>query len=283
MNRKLISWAAWAALSAVPLSAQVTLNMSDSATAGFTVNGALLRTSVDTVTVSGTGVYNTFLALSDDGDADLSVEGFNSNSNSLMPEVNDAKTFGLLGSSLTTVQNLLDPSAVLYGFGADINEPASLGRQFISVDQLQLWVRPAALGEIDPANTYSALSTAPGAIKVWDLDAGGDKSVLFNYLLASSGSGRSDLLFIVPDSVFLSSVPTFAPDANWRVYLFARMGDIGTSFDPTRDYSENSGGFEEWQTVGNLTLLPEPGTYAAIGVVGLAAAGAWRRSRRAKA
>ncbi|MFM8357860.1 MAG: PEP-CTERM sorting domain-containing protein [Verrucomicrobiota bacterium] len=258
--------------------------MSDSALAGFAVNGALFRTSLDTVTVSGTGVYNTFLAFGDDpGDGDLSVEGFNSGSNSLMPEVNDAKTFALLGSSLTTVQNLLDPSAVLYGFGADINEPASQGRAFISVDQLQIWVRPAAAGDIDPANTYSALSTATGAVKVWDLDAGGDKSVLFNYLLASSGSGRSDLLFILPESVIQASVPTFAPDANWSVYLFARMGDTGTSFDVTRDYGENGGGFEEWQTVGNLVLLPEPGTYAAIGVVGLAAVGVWRRSRRSKA
>ena len=83
---------------------------------------------------------------------------------------------------------------------------------------------------------------------------------------------------------FIDKVPTWTTDkGNYFVYLFSRMGDVGTSFDPTRDYSENGGGFEEWQTVGGLTLLPEPGTYAAIGVVGLAAAGVWRRSRRSKA
>ena len=166
-----------------------------------------------------------------------------------------------------------------YAVALDINQNAASGGGFLlSLDRLELWVHSASVA--DP-NTEANLAGAANSRMVWSMDGnhtggdGIDKEILFNYLTVSSGSGRSDMYFLVPQSLITG------PESTYRFTLLSSFGAKGA------DYVANDG-FEEWALVEGLSfnippVVPEPSTYAAIG--GLAAmfgAHGWSRVRRAR-
>lgn len=224
--------------------------------------------SITPTTSTGTGIYNTFLAIQ----GNVIESGFNSDLPTLMPDVDDSKTSDILVSNLSTAT----VSGInYYSFGLDINEGSGGGSEFLSIDRLQVWVRSTPLTSAD---TEAAL-TGSGATKVWDLDALTDSTVLLNYLISGSGSGAADVEFLLPQTL-IDNVAGLDP--SWNVYLFTTLGAAGTI---DGNNFEANAGFEEWQKVDGFTFttpaeVPEPGTVAAIwALTGLAGLGAWKHRR----
>jgi hypothetical protein len=270
-----------------PTFSQTSYDLTSSINYSALVNGAYFfnRTSSS---ASGTGVFNTFLAVQDKptglgGDGFFEEEdGYNATDSDdpilgdpdapLMPEVDDAKTRGLTVGALTSPVNNPVDSISYWSFGLDINESAdSIGanaRHLISLDKLEIYVSPTPLTD---ASTYGNLTA--GATKIYDLDGGEDREVLLNYLYASSGSGESDMIFMLPQSATNS---VSGVNANWYFYLYSQFGAKGGLYGA-------EAGFEEWQQVSGLNLIPPPiipeAHTAAAGLLVVSAFGlqAWRR------
>ena len=124
------------------------------------------------------------------------------------------------------------------------DEKNSAAGRFITLDKLQLFQSPQG-----SLSSYPNLGT-----KVYDLDAGGNNSILLDYSL-NHGSGSGDMFANIPDSLFDPSVPF--------VYLYSQFGD-------SDDYSD--AGFEEWAVLKGSTPppvneVPAPATlvFAALG------------------
>jgi hypothetical protein len=221
-------------------------------------------------TVSGTGTYGTFVTI--DG-IDGVNEGYNSGTDTLMPDVGASQTTALQFSQLQVPSNNPIEGVNYFSFGMDIQESDNR----LSLDELEIWVR---ITDLTDASTYNNLALSPDSRKVYDMDAGvdGDVSLLLNDLFASAGSGKSDLLFLIPQFQMTNgSGPT-----NMFIFFYYKVGEAGTIGGT--NYGEGAT-FEEWQTVSGLTFLkvPEPSTYAAIGGVGFAIGAAmWRRARQNK-
>jgi len=226
---------------------------------------------------TGTGVYNTFVQLQDGNDADSAEHGYNGSS-PRMPDVGSSGQSNKLVqfSDLTVPSNNPVNGVTYWSVGLDINESGS--DEFISLDKFQVYIRSSPL-----ANHNSLLSLTSGATLVYDMDQGslGNASILMNYLLSSSGSGRADLLVLLPQSITngISGI-----NSSWYFYLYTELGSYGSIG------SSNFGaaaGFEEWQTVSGLSffpppIVPEAGTWAALGFGGLALGYVWRRQSHAR-
>lgn len=243
------------------------------------VNGAYLF-SITPVTASGTGVFNTFLAYGGPSNGG-SEEGYNSSLGTLMPDVADSKTDNITVSLLTSYTVL---GIAYYSFGFDINESQSAATLYQSLDQLQVWVKSSPLTS---SATYLDLAGS-GATKIYDLDSNGaaDRTVLLNSAISSSGSGQSDVLFLLPKSL-VDAVAT----STWNIYLYAQNGATGVVGG--NNY-QAEGGFEEWARVSGFTgftppptvqPIPEASTVAAAGGLAVLVAGhclsRYRRQRRA--
>lgn len=248
-------------------------------------------------TASGTGIFNAYLAVSDvnsGGDSDDAAIGYNVGPTLVMPEVDASKTEymrvgpGSFGGDVILTQpdaTSGQGSAVsFYAFGLDINEPSTTAGKYLSVDKVEIYVSPNQLA--NGTTKANLLALGGGATKVYDMDihAGGNSSILLDYTISGAGSGRADMALLVPKSNFdaVSGI-----NANWYVYFYTEVGATGTGApgQPTRDYGENAGGFEEWGTLKGFTffippLVPEAGTWGAIGATSAAAAAAYLRARR---
>src|SRR5262249_16877006 len=118
-------------------------------------------------------------------------------------------------------------------FLLDINQRSS--QPLVSLDQLQIFV--ANSGNLTGYDT--AARQLPGATLVYDMNPGGGNTnwVALNARL-SHGIGSSDMVLLVPQSVFAST------PGNPNIYLFSRFGDnFGAS-----------GGFEQWAVKSNAAL-----------------------------
>ena len=75
-------------------------------------------------------------------------------------------------------------------------------------------------------------------------------------------------------------------NANWYVYFYSKVGEVGTSLDVNKDYGENAGGFEEWGTLKGFDFyipapVPEASTATALAGLALTVAGCgWVRRCR---
>jgi len=252
------------------------------------VDGAYLF-QVTTTTATGTGIFNTFLRQQDvNGGSDPSgatqAAGFNSESlqNPMKLELDQSQTFFLRGDASSGSTKILATSTVnnvagsFFSFGLDINEPNSSIQDYLSIDELELWVSSSP---INNPTGYTSL-TGSGATKIYELDTTTrDVTVLGRAVPSSSGSGKADYSFLVPQSKFTS---VSGWNGTWYVYLWSMVGGVGTLGG--LDYGENSG-FEEWGTVSGATYnvpppVPEAGTWAAAGF-GLALVGqGWLRRRQ---
>ena len=205
-----------------------------------TINGAVFV--VDPAQPSGTGVFESFLRIQDNGDE----EGYNTSNPSLpFDEKPGPWTHDLL---LGDIPIVTVGGERFYEFVLDIQEPAAPGKSLLSLDGIQIYTSP-----IGSQNTTNL--TALGTLR-YDLDALEDTYILLD-AGNSSGSGGADLRALIPVSNFDGA------DASDFVYFFSEFG--------LNESSE--GGFEEWG------IVPEPGT-ALLMLIGLAGFSSLIRRRR---
>ncbi|KKM13769.1 hypothetical protein LCGC14_1712880, partial [marine sediment metagenome] len=180
---------------------------------------------------TGTGVIETFVRIQNDG----TEQGYNTDLRPLpggdpvQVDVNTSPehTRSLLLSDVP----LINIAGIPYReFRLDINEMNKSGFEFISLDEVQIFQGTA--GDLVGYPTFGGDAT-----KVYDLDALADMWIMQDYSL-NSGSGSGDMIFYVPDSVFI--------EPGDFVYLYSSFGAQTTDPDGLgRDWSTEDG-FEEW-------------------------------------
>ena len=117
-------------------------------------------------------------------------------------------------------------------FWLDINEPNSMHpagdpAQYLSLDQLQIFLSPTAgLGVQGVSDYNTSTRQLNGLAAIYDLDSGGNNWIKMNYDLGN-GSGSGDMVVYIPNSLFVGG--SF-------VYLYSQFGSNFSSAD----------GFEEW-------------------------------------
>ena len=244
------------------------------------INGSYFFPRYNTSVVSGSGTYGSYLKV--DGGQSGVAQGISNGHNQTY---DNQSGVSLNNSLLRAPVNL--PSSY-WSFSLDINESAGGGAQFLSLDDLKVFVTSTPVTSAQ-ATTLQQLQQFAGN-PVWDMDdgtwSGGvqtvtyDRTILLDYLLVSGGSGNDDMLWLLPQNLIPSGPNVF-------VTIYTRFGTIfslsGANFSG-RDYTEDAGG-EEWRTVSGLTInipppVPEAGTFIAGIAVALGVAGQGWRQRR---
>jgi len=192
-------------------------------------------TFTDAVNVgSGTGGYNTFLAISNNQGVE---SGFNSDDtppiDNTNKDIDQAKTHTVLLSSLVVVTV---NGQQYYEVRVDLNEANSDPNAQISLDQFKVYT--STNGAIE--STTTLFNPANATLK-YDMDAGGNVSVLMSDA-ESSGSGTDDYSVLIPVSTFAGQDPTTT-----YVYFYIQMGAAGTDWTATST-------FEEWNLQNGVTL-----------------------------
>jgi hypothetical protein len=234
-----------------------------SATGSSTTVSGVQFFSVSVPTSSGTGVIDSFVGLQAGGNATTS-QGYNTSDRPLQFDENNSgnRTRDLLSSEIPRIT----VGGIGYGvFVLDINEPNN-ANSGITLSELRLFVGADQVTDTNAGDYDTATNTLGSLSAVWTL---GSNSLLLND--NNSGSGRYDLLMLVPDSLLGSGPANF--------YLFSK-------------FNNENGGFEEWATYGGACsarelsgviacdpsiTVPLPGSVALFGVGLLAAAAARRR------
>jgi len=198
-----------------------------------TIGGVIFTDAVNTG--SGTGNYNTFLAISNNSGVE---SGFNSddtppidNTNS---DIDQAKTHTVLLSNLVVVTV---NGVQYYEFRVDLNEANSDPNAQISLDQFKLYSSTSSGIE-----STTQLFNPANATLEYDMDAGGNVSVLLSDA-GSSGSGTDDYAVLVPVSTFAGLDPTTT-----YIYLYVQMGAADGA-----DWNAGAT-FEEWNLQNGATL-----------------------------
>ena len=185
-----------------------TINDADITGAGDFVNigGVIFTDAVNAG--SGTGNYNTFLAISNNSGVEA---GFNSDDtppiDNTNKDIDQAKTHTVLLSNLVVVTI---NGVQYYEIRLDLNEANSDPNAQISLDQFKLYT--STNGAIESTTTLFTQNL------IYDMDAGGNVSVLLSDA-GSTGSGTDDYAFLIPVSEFAGLDPTTT-----YVYLYTQLG-----------------------------------------------------------
>ena len=235
----------------VPSANAVVLNLGSDGS-GF-INGAFFDVNRDRPT--GTGVYNPFLTIQANG----TEQGYNSSVGNFdtkrEPQWNHEIRFSDLQQ--TTINGI-----AYFGFSVDINEPNSPNKSTISLERLQIFTS-ATLQNSTSTGANGQFNGSLGILR-YDLDTGGNNSVLYDD--RNSGSGSGDIDIYIPVSFFAGAQP------NDYVYMYQLWGNAD---------GMTSGGFEETRLIAGITPIPE--LNALFPIVGLmVAVGSTHLLRRRK-
>lgn len=194
---------------------------------GF-INGAYFSVNADHPT--GTGTYNPFLTIQNNG----TQQGYNSSIGNFdtkrEPQWNHEIRFSDL--QVTTISGIQ-----YFGFRVDINEPNGQNRSEISLDRLQLFTS-STLQHSTSTGANGEFNGSLGLLR-YDLDLGGDNTVLYND--QQSGSGAGDVNIFIPVEFFAGT------QQNDYVYMYQLWGNADAS----------DGGFEETSLIAGITPVPE--------------------------
>jgi hypothetical protein len=199
-----------------------------------TINGAIFQTNDDHPT--GTGVYNPFLTVQNNG----FEQGYNSGTNrnfdtKRVPQWNHEIRFSdLQATTINGVQYI--------GFSVDINEPNNANSE-ISLDALKVYFS-STLQTSTSTDGNGFFNGSLGTL-VYDLGA---NQVLYND--QDSGSGEGDINIYIPVSFFLNA----GVQANDYIYMYQRWGNTDST----------EGGFEETALIRGLQPIPEMSTFFPI-------------------
>ena len=210
---------------------------------------------------TGTGYIDSFLRVQQKG----AEEGFNTSARPMLCDGRtcDDKTDPNFTRDLaTSTVPIVTINGTKYReFFLDINEPAGGGQNYLTLDQVEIYVSNSA-GLTTHTSTAPGYGSLTGATKVYDMETGsGDNWVNLDYLLVGGGSGWGDMVLYVPDSALFTS--------NQYVYLYSEFGCGGT-FQASLSCGNGSNakyqsqaGFEEWWVPGSTATtqtatVPEP-------------------------
>jgi len=116
-------------------------------------------------------------------------------------------------------------------FFLDVNEPAATNgnKNWITLDQLEVFASHkgslndyyyATDNTLGPNSGDGLLQGGGTSKKIYDMDSAGDNFIQLDYLVKGSGSGSSDMVFYLKDSLFTGYA------SSDYVYLFSQFGDI---------------------------------------------------------
>jgi hypothetical protein len=242
-GKALVAWAALAGASALtPHVSGAIIDLTTNQTG--TANGALFQRA--DFRPAGTGFINSFVRLQTNNAVE---QGYNTSGRPVPFDENNSPQFTrniTYGQVPTVTFNGTDYKE----FILDINQTNS--NPLLSLDQLRIFTSPNGS---QTTTDVSSLGT-----ERYNLDAGGDNTVLLDYSL-NSGSGQGDMFLMVPVSAFGNA------SASDFVYLYSLFGE----------HNPNNAGFEEWAIRETAIPLP-PAAWA--GFIGLAAVGVRYSLRR---
>jgi hypothetical protein len=242
------------------------INLTTAGTGG-TINGAMFEQTNPQST--GTGTINTFSQQNAQGSA-TSSHAYNTTENDIL----DNKSSDNFNHSISlgAVPYVLRGNTIYREFLLDTNENSGGGEEFLSLDEVQVFVGGTANSNV--ATFTGGILDHDGAL-VYRMDAGGDNWVALNYAL-NSGSGSGDMFMLIPASSFTTFADTDV------VTLYAQFGLQGVNPTGFTGNFGSSDGFEEWVVREGIAPpgsdVPEPtaAMLAMFGVAGLIA----RRIRR---
>ena len=189
---------------------------------------------------TGTGVYNPFLTIQANG----TEQGYNSSIGNFdtkrEPQWNHEIRFSDL--QVTTLNGI-----AYFGFYVDVNEPNSSNQSTISLERLKIFTS-ATLQNSTSTDANGQFNGSLGTLR-YDLDFGGNNSVLYDD--QNSGSGSGDIDIYIPVSLFAGT------QANDYVYMYQLWGNAD---------GMTAGGFEETRLIRGT---PIPELNALFPIVGL--------------
>ena len=173
---------------------------------------------------TGTGHIHSFVRVQGAASGGGIEQGYNTTARPLQFDENKSPVF-TRGLKLNQVPVVMVNGVAYREFLLDINQKSSSSK--LSLDQVRVF-----LGDRSDLREYDATAkTLAGLNAVFDMDAGGDKSILLDARL-NSGSGSGDMVLLIPDANFAGA------DPNSFVYLYSQMGSVAGA--------TANGGFEEW-------------------------------------
>jgi len=206
------------------------------------VNGAIFE-AYNPNTSAGTGTYQSFLRVQKNG----TESGYNTDGKLEFDTKSGTWTHSIRLSGIPLVLNPLTATGWYREFRADLNQVASSEGPRITLDELEIYVTH------NPSLTSYPFGTE--AVKVWELDAGGQDNVIKMNADLSAGSGKGDIQLYIPNNLFdVSGYTNCGYDPNGTscttyVVLYTKFGG-----EPWGGITyEASDGFEEW---GVITYTP---------------------------
>ncbi|HET9319857.1 MAG TPA: PEP-CTERM sorting domain-containing protein [Bryobacteraceae bacterium] len=273
----------------------MTLNSSGTLNGGIFVQGGTQP--------AGTGVFGTFLKYQPGGNQ-ADVQGYNTDGRALQYDEQSAAThthsLALSDVPLFNCDSSFIPGCVAgeqyRGFELDINAKAS--DPLLSLDRVVIYDRTAGNllgGNATEGTPLGGTTLFTGAGDTLVYDSGANNRVDLNYLLESSGSGKSDMFLYVPDTLFTggSFVYLYSEFGIFEKKKTAAKNEVPCTAGPTPcgGPQDDTSGFEEWG-VGAPTgiirgggggpsggpTVPEPASIVLFGSSLLVVA-AWGRKR----